>query len=147
MIKTPVEPIKQETPNDCSITCLRMLLGYYGVKVPRQKIFDYVIKATDDGGSFLAEMARFARNQGFNVDLCAYNLYFTGSKDAKLDKNKLLKKLEKEWYIESLENVFLHADKKFSQRINGRKNGISWQITKQKQKDDLKKEHNIKYNS
>ncbi len=59
----------------------------------------------------------------------------------------LLKKLEKEWYIESLENVFSHADKKFSQRINGRINGISWQTTKEIQKQELKKEHDLKYNS
>ncbi|MGE4443548.1 MAG: MazG nucleotide pyrophosphohydrolase domain-containing protein [Candidatus Altimarinota bacterium] len=59
----------------------------------------------------------------------------------------LLKKLEKEGYIESLENVFSHADKKFSQRINGRKNGISWQTTKEIQKQELKKEHDLKYNS
>lgn len=59
----------------------------------------------------------------------------------------LLKKLEKEWYIESLENVFSHADKKFAQRINGRKNGISWQTTKEIQKQELKKEHDLKYNS
>lgn len=59
----------------------------------------------------------------------------------------LLKKLEKEWYIESLEKVFSHADKKFTQRINGRKNGISWETTKEIQKQELKKEHNLKYNS
>ena len=125
MIKIPVEPIKQETPNDCSITCLRMLLGYYGVKVSRQKIFDYVIKATDDGGSFLSEMARFARNQGFNVDLCAYNLYFTSSKDAKLDKNKLLKKLEKELRNSQRDKYY---DLALESTIKGIKEGVNYLI-------------------
>lgn len=58
-----------------------------------------------------------------------------------------LKKLEKSWHIESLEKVFSHATEKFSERINGRKNGISWQVTKELQKQELKKEHNLKYNS
>ncbi len=57
-----------------------------------------------------------------------------------------LKKLEKNWYIESVEEVFLHADKKFSDRINWRRNWIDWEITKKLQKEELKNRHNLKYN-
>lgn len=96
MIKIPVKPIKQESPNDCSITCMRMILAYYGLNIPRDEIFKYIIKATPDGGSYLSEIGRFAKSKGFIVDMYAYNLYLTDSKDADLGKRKLLEKLEKE---------------------------------------------------
>lgn len=57
-----------------------------------------------------------------------------------------LKKLEKNWYIESVEEVFLHADKKFSDRINWRRNWIDWETTKKLQKEELKNRHNLKHN-
>lgn len=96
MIKISLKPIKQESPNDCSITCMRMILDYYGLKISRDEIFKYIIKATPDGGSYLSEIGRFAKNKGFIVDMYAYNLYLTDSKDTDLDKRKLLEKLEKE---------------------------------------------------
>lgn len=96
MTKIPIEPIKQESPNDCSITCMRMILGYYGLKVLKDEILNYIIKATPNGGSFLSEVGRFARSKGFNVDLYACNLYLTDFKDANLDREGLLKKLENE---------------------------------------------------
>lgn len=57
-----------------------------------------------------------------------------------------LKKLEKNWYIESIEEVFLHADKKFSERIIWRRNWIDWENTKKLQKEELKNRHNLQYN-
>lgn len=54
-----------------------------------------------------------------------------------------LKKLEKNWYIESIENVFLHAEEKFSERLNWMKDWISWEYIKKKQKENLKNRDNL----
>lgn len=57
----------------------------------------------------------------------------------------LLHSLEKENMINT-KNVFERCYKKFNERIQADWNSISWQEIKKKQKDELKKEHNLKYN-
>lgn len=57
-----------------------------------------------------------------------------------------LKRLEKDWYIDSLENVLIHCEKKYSKRIEDKEIWINWEETKKKQKEELLKEHNLKYN-
>lgn len=95
-LQIPIKPIKQLDPNSCSIACMMMVLDYYGLKVSHKDIFDFIIKATPEGGSFVTEIARFAKSKGFKVDCYAYNLYLTDPKDSKLSKKELLRKLEKE---------------------------------------------------
>lgn len=94
MIKINVKPLVQETSNDCSITCMRMILNYYNISVSQKQIYSFIVKATKDGGSFSSEMARFAKSKKINVDLCAYNIYLTDPSDKNLSKKKLLAKLE-----------------------------------------------------
>lgn len=127
MIKIPVEPLKQATSDDCSITCLRMLLGYYGVRVSRNEIFEFILKATPEGGSFLSEMARFARKEGFAVDLFAYNLYLTDPIDNNLPTNQLLEKLQKELEDSKRDKYY---DLMLESTINGIKEGIKYIIKK-----------------
>ena len=121
MTKISIKPIKQESPNDCSITCMRMILDYYGLKISREEIFDFIIKATPDGGSFLSEIGRFARSKGFKVDLYAYNLYLTYPGDMDLSKEKLLDKLEKQLENSQRDNYY---DLMLKSTIEGLKEGV-----------------------
>ena len=60
----------------------------------------------------------------------------------------LLQSLQKEWYIENVENVFKRSYKKFSERIDYvRKNDYpsSWKEIKDIQKIEREKEHKEKY--
>lgn len=60
----------------------------------------------------------------------------------------LMKSLEKQWYIESVENVFNRCDKKFGERIwYVRENTYewAWEEIKKKQKIERKNEHEEKY--
>lgn len=59
--------------------------------------------------------------------------------DVLWDYLNLLKNLEKEGKIE-LENVFERCNKKYSERLIGRKNGELWNDIKKKQKEELEKE-------
>lgn len=61
----------------------------------------------------------------------------------------LLNSLKEEGYIESVENVFKRCDKKFGERIpfvRENKNEWAWWEIKKIQKQELKEEHNNKYN-
>ncbi len=60
----------------------------------------------------------------------------------------LLQSLEKEWYIESVENVFKRCDKKFWERIQyvrDNKYEWAWEEIKKLQKTVREKEHLKKY--
>jgi len=60
----------------------------------------------------------------------------------------LLQSLEKEWYIESVENVFKRCDNKFWERIDYVRNNKyewAWEEIKKLQKIEREKEHNDKY--
>jgi|SRR3989344_684517 len=127
MTKISIKPIKQESPNDCSITCMRMILDYYGLKISRDEIFNFIIKATPDGGSFLSEIGRFARSKGFNVDLYAYNLYLTYPGDMDLSKEKLLDKLEKQLENSQRDNYY---DLMLKSTIKGIREGVRYIIKK-----------------
>lgn len=126
-MKISIRALKQETPNDCSITCMRMILDYYGLEVSRDEIYDFIIKATLEGGSFLSEIGRFARSRGFDVDMYAYNLYLTGAKDAKLGKEKLLKKLERGLKNSKRDKYY---DLMLESNIKAIKEGINYLIRK-----------------
>ena len=59
--------------------------------------------------------------------------------------------LENEWYIDSIENVIKRCEKKYFQRVDAitEKNidkVEAWKKIKNIQKEELKKEHNLKYN-
>lgn len=124
-MKIPIKPLKQETPNDCSIACLRMVLDYYGLKVSRDQIFNFIAKATPDGGSFLSEIGRFARSKGFGVDLFAYNLYLTDPEDSHLSRSKLLVKFEERLKDSRRDKYY---DLMLKSTIDGVKEGISYII-------------------
>lgn len=62
------------------------------------------------------------------------------------DYLNFLAKLEKSWYIDNIENVINHSSEKFHQRIDWKRNWILWNEVKGKQKEELKKRHNLKYN-
>lgn len=127
MTKILIKPIKQESPNDCSITCMRMILDYYGLKISREEIFDFIIKATPDGGSFLSEIGRFAKSKGFAVDLYAYNLYLTNPEDINLAKDKFLDKLEKQLKDSKRDKYY---DLMLQSTINSIREGINYVISK-----------------
>jgi NTP pyrophosphatase (non-canonical NTP hydrolase) len=59
----------------------------------------------------------------------------------------LLNSLKAEWKINSVGNVFKRAYRKFSWRINENtwENNWLWKDVKAKQKEELKKEHNLIY--
>ena len=58
----------------------------------------------------------------------------------------LLQSLEQEKMINS-KKVFERCYKKFSERLWADWDGVSWQEIKKKQKEELKTEHNLKYNN
>ena len=60
--------------------------------------------------------------------------------DVLWDYLNLLENLQKEGKIESIEKVFQRANKKYSERINGIKNNISWEEIKNNQKIELRLE-------
>lgn len=55
--------------------------------------------------------------------------------------------LEERGYISSIDNVLNQCLEKFSARIEYKRNWIDWSIIKQKQKEELEKRHNLKYNN
>lgn len=59
---------------------------------------------------------------------------------------RLLYSLEKDKYID-INNVFKRVESKYLERIEAVEQDISWDEIKVKQKADLKKEHDLKYNS
>ena len=65
------------------------------------------------------------------------------------DYLNLIESLKWEWKISSLENIVLRAEKKYFERVKAikwKKDKVSpWFETKSKQKEGLKKEHNLRY--
>lgn len=123
----PIKPLKQPDSNACSATCMRMLLSYYGLEVSNDEIFDFIVKATPEGGSFLSEIGRFVRSKGFGVDLYAYNLYLTDPKDNDLPRVKLLKKLEEQLRDSQRDKYY---DLMLKSIIDGIKEGVKYIIKK-----------------
>lgn len=126
-ISIQIKPLKQLSPMACSITCLRMLLSYYGVSVSHKEILRFIVKIPPDNASFLMEMARFARSKGFNVDCYVYNLYLTDPKDSQLSKNDLLKKLKHEFDSHNRDKYY---DLMLELTIKGIKEGVNYIIKK-----------------
>ena len=126
-ILIPVNSLKQPNSDACSITCARMILAYYGLNVTDEEIFKFIIKATSDGGSFLSEIGRFAKHKGFDVDLYAFNLYLTDSKDDRLLMNELLDKLEKQLEGSRWDKYY---DLMVESTIKGIKEGVNYTIKK-----------------
>ncbi|OGM33463.1 hypothetical protein A2803_04685 [Candidatus Woesebacteria bacterium RIFCSPHIGHO2_01_FULL_44_21] len=126
-ILIPIKPLKQSDPNACSVTCLRMILSYYGLEVSNDEIFDFIVKATPEGGSFLSEIGRFANSRGFGVDLYAYNLYLTDPKDADLSEDELLRKLERQLSDSQRDKYY---DLMLKSTIDGVKEGVRYIIKK-----------------
>jgi NTP pyrophosphatase (non-canonical NTP hydrolase) len=62
----------------------------------------------------------------------------------------LLKQLKSEWKITSFENIISRSERKFKERVDAIKWKTDilqqWNKVKKRQKDELKKEHNLKYN-
>lgn len=104
-----------------------MILSYYGLKVSDNEIFDFILKATPEGGSFLSEVGRFAKNRGFNVDLYAYNLYLTDPQDVTLSKKEFLKKLERQLRDSQRDKYY---DLMLKSTIRGIKEGVKYIIKK-----------------
>jgi len=70
--------------------------------------------------------------------------------DVLYDYLSLLKHLEKEWKISSLENVILRSEKKIWERVGALKwkSGCLWKCwdeVKKRQKEELRREHGEKY--
>lgn len=125
-----IKPLKQPDSLSCSITCLRMILDYYGCETSQDEIYNFIVKATPDGGSFLSEMARlarFAKAQGFGVDCYAYNLYLTDPKDALLSSKELLIKLDRRL---SKHNRDKYYDLMLKSTIKAIKDGVDYIIRK-----------------
>jgi hypothetical protein len=90
-----------------------MVLEYYGTTVSSEEIYAFVIKDAD-GGSFLTELARFARSRGFGADCFAYNLHLTEPHDVALPPSVIADKLEEkqqqladQWYLPMLTSTIL----------------------------------------
>lgn len=94
-MKLNITPIRQIEPKECSMVCLRMILNYYGEDHFIQDIYKELFKAYD-GSSYNTEIARFAKNKGFDVSCFAYHLYITDPSDGKLSKKELIDKLKLE---------------------------------------------------
>lgn len=91
---TKIVPIQQEAGDDCGITCLRMVLKYYGLEVTGTDIKMFVIG--DSEGTFETELGRFAKDKKLEVECFGYNLYLMGPKDSQLSIFELLQKLDEE---------------------------------------------------
>lgn len=122
-----IKPLKQPDPMACSITCLRMILDYYGCEVSQDEVYKFIVRATPEGGSFLSEIGRFANKVGFQVDLLAYNSYLTDPKDALLPQDRLLKKLEK---ILAKSNRDKYYDLMLESTVKAIKEGVNYIIRK-----------------
>lgn len=92
-MKINIKPLQQLEPRDCAITCLRMILEFYGTPFSSAQIYDFLLK-TADGSSYNTEIARFAQAKGYQVDCWAYHLYITDPSDAQLPKKDLITKLK-----------------------------------------------------
>lgn len=123
----PIKPLRQSDPNACSVTCMRMILSYYDLEVSNDEIFNFIVKATPEGGSFLSEIGRFARSKGFDVDLYAYNLYLTDPRDKILPSDQLVKRLEKILRDSQRDKYY---DLMLKSTINGIKEGVNYIIKK-----------------
>ncbi len=88
--------IKQQTPMGCFIASLRMVLQCWGLKVTDEEI-DQVVLKDEKGGSYLTELAWFARTKGFQVDCFAYNLSLLDPQDGVLSSDILIAKLQKRY--------------------------------------------------
>lgn len=104
-----------------------MILNYFGLDASFDEINDFIVKATPDGGSFLTEIARYAKLKSFRVDCHAYNLYLTDPKDSGLSKENLLKKLEKELRSSKRDKYY---DLMLESTIKAIKEGVNYVIQK-----------------
>lgn len=110
-MKLDIPIIKQEGGDDCGITCLRMVLKYYGHDIPASDIKMFVIG--DSIGTFETEEGRFAKHLGLEADCFGYNLYLLSPQDTKLSLFELLKKLDEErqhpwfdcWYDKMYQSI------------------------------------------
>lgn len=88
-------------------------MQYYGYTLSPQEIDAALLKDTE-GGSFLTELARYARSRGLLADCFAFNLYLTDPSDAALSPHSLVKKLKAQqlkikdqWYESMRESTIL----------------------------------------
>src|SRR6266498_3880329 len=120
----PVKPLKQDE-RDCTLTCIMMLLDFYGCRITRQEV-ESSIKTTEAGHIYMVEVARFLHTLGLKVDCLSYNLYYTDPQNANLSKDKFIKTLEKEQDIVT--------DDWFKERIKATieaiKQGVNYSIQK-----------------
>lgn len=84
-----IKPLKQQSTNDCSLTCLLMLLDYYGINLTRDAVSSTVAQ-TAAGHIFMTELARFLIVHGCPVQCYAYNLFYTSPADATLPPDALI---------------------------------------------------------
>lgn len=95
-MKLNVPLLKQTTSKTCGNTCLRMVLSYYGHEISEETILKKISK-DQKGGTWLTEIAWFAKTLGLKPTCFAYNLYLTNpSKDKFLTPRALTSKLEKQ---------------------------------------------------
>jgi len=118
--------LKQPTNKSCGTTCLRIVLAYHGIEISEKTISKNLIK-DQEGGTFITELARFAKTLNLKATCFAYNLYLTDpSTDKNIDSQTLINKLEKlknglkdNWFLEMTESI-----------INTISSGISYIIKK-----------------
>ncbi len=106
----PVVPLKQgET--DCTLTCIMMLLAYYGFTLSRDEVARS-LQANKQGHIQMVEVSRFFCSLGFDVDCLSYNLFYFGPHYAKLNPSETIKALRDErertddiWFQERIETT------------------------------------------
>ncbi len=95
-----VPPIAQQHSNDCLFTCLKMVLGYYGMSLtPKQ--FSSLTGERGKGPRFNLDAGLCAAALGLQTDCFAYNHCCTYPGDAKLSQSELPRVLEERLATES----------------------------------------------
>lgn len=87
-----IDPLIQNRHDDCGITCLRMVLAYYGEQTSSDEI-ERFIQTAEDGTTYLTELARYACSRNYNVECLAYNLFLTDPRARTGSPPELLRRL------------------------------------------------------
>jgi hypothetical protein len=120
----PIKPLKQPTEKDCSLTCLKMVLDYYGDNLQWDSLNNLISKSPE-GWVYMVETARFIHERGLKVDCYSYNLYYADPKYNELDRDELIKILESNRSIANVDNWYVLRIEATIRAVQG---GINYKI-------------------
>ncbi len=86
-MKLKVPFVKQITPNTCGICCVKMLAGYFGLRVSSREVLESIQLL--EAGTQTIDLGSFLLEKEFAVEAYSFDLNLFSPRFAKLQGEKL----------------------------------------------------------